>query len=1198
MINELINNISYFTKNYESQVLDGSPESLRQTYNRSRENTQRIADQVFNTSSSAKTPSQSSSPFATKEIALLDFFVQTGEDLDLLLKINETTKKIDSALISSLKDKLFSFFDEIITEEGQANPDVINRLKQSESLYIDFLTHFSQHRLTTFSIDFDEFVTESSETNKEILSLLLRMFKNTESSSTLNKVAKLIAKHIKRLAGDDEECRFQAALALAQEPEARIYLERYLNQFSITDQKRLYTVVDQIVQTDSGAAGLTVSFDLSLLTNENDRKKIALAVAQKPLGAEMLPQNFQNFLVTEEKACKEIASAIARHESGAKNLAEYIETFALSNEEDRAEIARAIVQHNLGAARLASRFDRFALSQKVHKELALAIAQSPSGAANLTKQIQLFSVPSEEDLKEIALAIARHDIGALNLSRNFRLWPFSDNKTRREIAIAIAQRSSGAIVLAENIHKFSLSDEQDLREIALVILQTPGGAKALIDHEEDFPLRGEPFELEAILKAFRSPSSLISLETYLTESDIAKKIPLLSLIPDLPLLIDFEEMSESEKRELMAFPLKVYGLTPQTIKEKLSSFAEDDPQLAPIRNYATLDRANRSDWEQYLKACQRLKKAKNNAKGKQMKKLADDLISSGKFWTPFYDCLDAITNEDDSERQYELTHWMIYSTLCLLLSDPEKERDVPFDSQVLKLILNVRDMDLRVSLSDVMASQTNEEPLETTPQHTVLPKLLLRDLKKKDDRISSETFSKSLRKKKSFLRDGEKQNVLLKALSELKASKDIHVEQINDTLEYWSKLNDRELLTEIKAFSAIISLKMETSIKIDPKKSDHLQMTSCLSKAVQELLPGLNITNEKRFSDTFFGQREPGALAIYAARLEALPDQQSKEVKASLKQFIEDVDSGSFHASRYLGSKHLDLMAKNHAALFEEWKKGKEGPLEAYLPKETDQDIIQNIVSGLITKIVTDGHLPIEKLPKVAKACGVEVASFDAFDELDTLLSDVIQNPERLDLTYLTRLLSVCEALPNEEVNEFIHDIRTFKNSLNPKADATVNWTLVDSDQPLDLFLCGTEVGGSCQRVNGTPQFNKALMGYVMDGKHRILAVKNEKGKIVERLILRLLYDDKSQKPVLFFERIYPATALYKTALLEFAKERADELGVALVSKEIGSETPYNGSLISYSSKAPFEYCDAAGGIQRESYALEDCYQIHPPQDT
>ncbi len=185
MINELINNISYFTKNYESQVLDGSPESLRETYKKSRERTQRIADQFFNTSNSGKRPSHSYSPFATKEIPLLDFFVQTGEDLDLLLTINETTKKIDPALISSLKDKLFSFFDEIITEEGQANPDVINRLKQSESLYIDFLTHFSQHRLTTFSIDFDEFVTESSETNKEILSLLLRMFKNTESSSTL-----------------------------------------------------------------------------------------------------------------------------------------------------------------------------------------------------------------------------------------------------------------------------------------------------------------------------------------------------------------------------------------------------------------------------------------------------------------------------------------------------------------------------------------------------------------------------------------------------------------------------------------------------------------------------------------------------------------------------------------------------------------------------------------------------------------------------------------------------------------------------------------------------------------------------------------------------------------------------------------------------------------------------------------------------
>jgi len=86
-------------------------------------------------------------------------------------------------------------------------------------------------------------------------------------------------------------------------------------------------------------------------------------------------------------------------------------------------------------------------------------------------------------------------------------------------------------------------------------------------------------------------------------------------------------------------------------------------------------------------------------------------------------------------------------------------------------------------------------------------------------------------------------------------------------------------------------------------------------------------------------------------------------------------------------------------------------------------------------------------------------------------------------------------------------------------------WTIADSDDLSDLFLCGTEVEGSCQAIGKDPKLSKSLLGYVMDGKNRLLAIKDAKGKTQARMIERLLCDEESKRPVLFIERVYPANA-------------------------------------------------------------------------
>jgi hypothetical protein len=153
-------------------------------------------------------------------------------------------------------------------------------------------------------------------------------------------------------------------------------------------------------------------------------------------------------------------------------------------------------------------------------------------------------------------------------------------------------------------------------------------------------------------------------------------------------------------------------------------------------------------------------------------------------------------------------------------------------------------------------------------------------------------------------------------------------------------------------------------------------------------------------------------------------------------------------------------------------------------------------------------------------------------------------------------------------------------------------FTIMDMDDAQDLFLCGTEVPESCLRISGEQILSKCLMGYVLDGKNRIIEVKDPSGKIIARHILRILWDEAQQQPVLFLERLYPAIVApeIQKALLSFAKSRAKALGLSLLSQGYSKEISYASPVRSLGSRAPFEYTDtgakiiADGGFQITVY--------------
>ena len=114
------------------------------------------------------------------------------------------------------------------------------------------------------------------------------------------------------------------------------------------------------------------------------------------------------------------------------------------------------------------------------------------------------------------------------------------------------------------------------------------------------------------------------------------------------------------------------------------------------------------------------------------------------------------------------------------------------------------------------------------------------------------------------------------------------------------------------------------------------------------------------------------------------------------------------------------------------------------------------------------------------------------------------------------------------------------------------NWQLVETAHYWRLFLCGTDVEGSCQAVDGDPYLNRCLMGYVNNGHVKMAAILDSDGKTIARCILKLSIikneDNGTEEPAIFLEDVYPEALrpLLREALIHFAIERAKAYSLPL----------------------------------------------------
>jgi hypothetical protein len=316
-----------------------------------------------------------------------------------------------------------------------------------------------------------------------------------------------------------------------------------------------------------------------------------------------------------------------------------------------------------------------------------------------------------------------------------------------------------------------------------------------------------------------------------------------------------------------------------------------------------------------------------------------------------------------------------------------------------------------------------------------------------------------------------------------------------------------------------------------------------------------------RAASIFLTYRMPGAFLSYASKF--LNDPLMSE---TLLKFTTGVIEERFQQDRNLANSHSIYLTKEQRI---NWHTS----LPQKLATRNDSSAPFDIGHFLHEKLILDNHGG-EFLAAIIPYLRKEIADTSSFNDLQKMVIGLLAKDSN-DLPKALQDLELALEDPQYERLEFKNDVRGALLQLQGVKGSLKN-TLVDSDDAEDFLLCGTEITGSCQRVDGNPNLNKCLMGYALDGKVRLLAVKNSHGTILARAILKILIDDHNQ-PVLFFERVY-GDQNYTKALKIFATKKAETVGIPLY--EVGRDH----ILRSFGNVAPFEYEDGGVGVSTGIY--------------
>lgn len=1035
--------------------------------------------------------------------------------------------------------------------------DSEEKLKTAYKLIIDYflkIHNFNELQknndilsmISNQSLFFIEMVTIHLKNRSEVSKIIKNY--GIKDQKTLSAIAKKaanfyydgVSEHIQNYQIEDEKDRIEIAKISAGN-DVGATLDN-LHKFAITDSQAIVQIFKIAVDTDIKAVASRLwQFKL----DENSRNKIEQYLAIKSQKSDL--KWIQNLDMQDEKSRVENAKLAAATD---ENWSCYVQNYKIKDEKDRIEIAKIAAAFN---ARMTSMYIE---SYEITYQQALIEIVKISAINNLEETLFHFDKYKIIDPHATFIEIAKNAIKTYGENACKYFHDIEDEKTRIVIAKLIAA-VHGSIISAYIKH-YAIENEKTRIEIAKLAAAEDG------------------------------VSTLFFIQNYGINDEIA-----LSEIAAIAVSQNGKAFKNirNVKDQNVLFSLFLDALVTskgKAIKYLDDQFPEDySPDL--IKPFQLL---NEEDIE-FSKIYEHI-----------------SMFCKSQNWLLPPDLMRNLQTENTSIQKATLPF-----VLCFL-GKHALEKINPFEFQTainfFEATLDYRDPPGRYKLiSSLLVLSKNETSRdycttlqkEKHPSHAKIALLLITALYEKG--ISKETLQKQFKiASHNNFKQGQNLTAYVNALNVI-----LDAGLAIEDSEYLLSLIDSKNMTTLHAIEAIKNMG-----KIDLLKNEKLSKTTLsktLKTTVQEVIPIKQMDHfDRQFTKYFNNNRIPNFLIIYGASLRT-----AKQPLDCLGSCVDRILNDEYPNMRYEldQSKHLSKVFDQKVDLLEKWKAGEKASLSTFLSKTNELFKPIDFSSILKRILIDDGHLKDEDAPllfEFIKSNEVEVTLQKIEERLNLSEDKLVLNIQKACVQLIDKSLTPVDqkeflknirkdleivTKKNPQFNEFANDIKGLHSGLVKQLESQANYngfTIVDTDDYQDLFLSGTEVDGSCQRVNGEAM-NKCLLAYVFDGKNRLLAVKDMSGRIIARMIFRILLDDDNN-PVLFLEKVYPNVVdpKLKQALEDFALIRAKSLGLPLLTDD--STKPVYGSAIhSRSTIEPilYEYTDA--GKSNEGHSTKGKFTIN-----
>lgn len=495
-----------------------------------------------------------------------------------------------------------------------------------------------------------------------------------------------------------------------------------------------------------------------------------------------------------------------------------------------------------------------------------------------------------------------------------------------------------------------------------------------------------------------------------------------------------------------------------------------------------------------------------------------------------------------------------------LLRTIKQYRHIEIREHLLKSLHNIYNKGKVIPLGDIESNSQIAHGLSATLLSAILPTLTISAgagsslvAHKKIDQIDD--LLKAVIKYKAGFKEADRLKALLYFLIKIKTLP-ISIDKKCALIKQF--LNPEFSLNEIINLMMLLPLSVQ-QLGVDNLLEIPFFNQEILQENLSQILIGqgfLRKNLKEKFKKEFLFSRRPSAIFSYASLFIS-----DSVMKKEIRHFISLICNQSLQDWRMIANSHLEFLSKHH-----KWGLSTD-PIEFTVAK------FQNL------EFSAQDFIRLKILP---------LANKEGIDLYDLIFSFILNKPLPITSSALLKKIEVFFTSSFEKRGEALEGIIFELKDKHPESalipafedlKKTKKSMVIDSEDWQDLFLSGTEVGGSCQHVLESPHENKCLLANVLDGKIRILCVKDEpNGSIKARAFLKILTKkirlpsgQKKQVPCLFLEPIYPekVNPIFQKQIVNLARKKAAELELDLYVEGMGEK------LYSKSSIAPFEYEDA-----------------------